>query len=83
MIQKWLYLGNHQSNLLQNLTQCSWGCALPPGGIIYVQSCHRVHMGAQNISRMLFWQKKQGNIQPGVFLLCSEVIPGCPVSSIL
>ena len=36
MIQKWLYLGNRQSNLLQNLTQCSWGCALPLGVVIFV-----------------------------------------------
>ena len=25
MIQKLLYLGNHWSDLLQNLTQCAWG----------------------------------------------------------
>ena len=34
MIQKWLYLGNHWSDLLQNLTQCTWECALSLGIII-------------------------------------------------
>ena len=36
MIQKWLYLTNHRSDLLHNLTQCSWGCALPLGGIVFM-----------------------------------------------
>ena len=45
MIQKWLYLGNRQSNLLQNLTQCSWGCAA---------MMSRVHTGVQNVSGMGF-----------------------------
>ena len=36
MVQNWLYLENCQSDLLQNLTQCTWGCALPLGSIVFV-----------------------------------------------
>ena len=46
MIQKLLYLGNCQSDLLQNLTQYTWGCALPLGVVVFVAIHHRVHMGA-------------------------------------
>ena len=80
MIQKWLYLGNRQSDLLQNLTQCSWGCALPQGGIVFAAMMSwRVHRCTKYIQDG-FSGRKQGKIQPGVFLLCSGVFPGCPVS---
>ena len=45
-IQKCLYLGNHQSYLLQTWTECSWGCL-----------CwwhHGVHMGAQKMASELW-----------------------------
>ena len=35
MVQNWLYLGNRWSYSLQNLTQCTWGCALPLGGVVF------------------------------------------------
>ena len=79
MIQKWLYLGNHQSDLLQNLKQCSWGCALPLDGIISVAM---TSWGTYRCAKCIpdaFSGKKQGKIQPGV---CSLVFPGCPVSRI-
>ena len=73
MIQKWLYLGNRWSDLLQNLTQCSWGFAPPLSGIIFMvmmlQGAYRCMKHIQDG----FSGRKQGKIQPGVF-------PGCPVS---
>ena len=57
MIQKWLYLGNHRSDLLQNLTQCSWECAMTSQG---AYRCVKHTQGA-------FSGRKQGKIQPGVF----------------
>ena len=65
-IQKWLYLRNHWSNLLQTWTVYTWGYALPLGGIVFVQMISWVHTGVQNASRVFFWQKKQGRIQPEV-----------------
>ena len=79
MIQKWLYLGNHQSDLLQNLTQCSWGCALPLGVIIFMAMMSRGAYRCMKHIQGVFLVEKQGKIQPGAF---PEVSPGCPMSSI-
>ena len=84
MIQKWLYLRNCQSDLLQNLTQCSWVCALPHGSIIFysddVTGCIEVHETYPGWFSGLENTHNKEKIRPGMFLLCSEVIPGCPVS---
>ena len=74
VIQKWLYLGNCQSDLLQNLTKCSWGCALPLGGIIYMAMMSWGAYWCMKHTQGVFLAEKQGKIQP--------VFPWCPVSCI-
>ena len=79
MIQKCLTFGNCWLDLLQNLTQCSWGCILPPGGVVFVAMMSWSTYGCAKHIPDVFSGRKQGKIQPGV---CSLVFSGCPVSRI-
>ena len=77
MIQKWLYLGNCQFNLLQNLTQCSWECALPLVGVIFMVmtswGAYRCMKHTQDTFSSRKTRKDTTRSVPIVF-------PGCPVS---
>ena len=79
MIQKWLCLGNHQSGLLQNLTQCSLGCALPLGGIIFAAMVSWGAYGCVKCTPGMFSGRKA---KIDTTWSVPIVFPGCPVSCI-